>query len=194
MKKFISSLLILSMIFTGVATTVCFADEEVYQENYEFAGETVPLNFNIEINANGGDARAEAKAEANASGGSKISKIAKIVLLIALIITVKKCGKVAVDTIQPVLEDIKSQLKNLPKNVAEKVESLKVKASYKDDTEEKSTINAGNIDNKSFFESAKLKLSLIPSIFAEIFKTGENDAETDFKLQSQIPVYSGPIA
>ena len=123
MKKFVSSLLIFSMVFTGLAATSCFA-EESYQADYQITNGHAPLNFYIAVPNGAAVAKAEAKAEAEASKGSKIATVAKIALLIALILTVKKYGKAAVEKLGPMIENIKAQLGELKESLGEKIDSL----------------------------------------------------------------------
>lgn len=116
MKKFVSTILIFTMLFTGGAATSCFAQEESYQVD---ADGTSPTIINIDIQAAGGEARAESKA--SASSGSRFSKIAKIALCIAIFVIVKKYVKANMDDIKAVLEDVKSYFKDLPRNLTDKL-------------------------------------------------------------------------
>lgn len=116
MKKFVSTILIFTMLFTGAAATSCFAQAESYQLD---ADNFPSINVNIDIQAEGGEARAESKA--SASSGSRFSKIAKIALCIAIFVIVKKYVKANMDNMKAVLEDVKSYFKDLPRNLTDKL-------------------------------------------------------------------------
>lgn len=174
MKKFVSSLLIFSMIFTGAAVTSCFADKS-YQADYTVTNGSIPLNFNIAVTANGGrgghaksEATAEAKADANSSGRSKLATIVKIFLAISAILAAKKYCNAALDKLQPMLEEVKSMFKDLPQNVKDQFESLKVKVVGSGETGESSYISHVIDVSKETLSNARMSASEFASRASKI--------------------------
>ncbi len=168
MKKFISTILIFTMLFTGAAAASCFAQEESYLVDTD---KTPSINVNIDIQAKGGEAKAESKA--TASSGSRFSRIAKFALCIAIFVIAKKYVKSNMENIKDMLEDIKSYIKDLPQSLTEKFSNYRVENLNIEQEEQVSEIDSEKQESKMvFFKS--LLFHLVSDI-KNIWRSGEQE-------------------
>lgn len=186
MKKFISTILIFTMLFTGAAATSCFAQAESYLVD---ADRTHSINVNIDIQAEGGEAKAEAKA--SASRGSRFSKIAKIALWIAIFVIVKKCVKANMENMKDTLEDVKSYFKNLSQSLTEKLSNYGTEDINVEQEEQGSEMDSEKQESKIVF--FKSLLPNMVSVIKSIWQSGEQeavDASSTFVSEKPIEVIS----